>query len=294
MAGLDPSILAALKDSSAEDRARRAAKRNEGKVDGDKGAVNSRSPVNPRSPTNPRTLRPSLEAMTVQPQGLNQAQGAQDRLARVHARLDKYTEDQLEQVGELGRLKLALSTCPGEERVRFEADIQKCELEIRILGEQIQACMALVGSLEDGARRSTAQKAKEEKGDMGLGKSIVLGMDKFSCEIGQDPSAHASRLVQVVNALNMSDTDKKTAFLATLQGYPLRTMSGVAGDPLVTFEELVAEFRQRYGRGDRDADDGLNRVAREDKQGKGESTQLFRDRVHTLGYGSTNGSPAVY
>jgi hypothetical protein len=118
MAGLDPSMLAALKDSSAEDRARRAAKRNEGKMDDDKGragAVNSRSPLNPRSPMNPRTLRPSLEAMTVQPQGLNQAQAAQDRLARVHARLDKYTEDQLEQVGELGRLKLALSTCPGEE-----------------------------------------------------------------------------------------------------------------------------------------------------------------------------------
>jgi hypothetical protein len=106
MAGLDPSILAGLKDSSAEDRARRAAKRNESKADDDKGragAANSRSPVNPRSPTNPRTLRPSLEAMTVQPQRLNQAlQGAQDRLARVHARLDKYTEDQLEQVGELG------------------------------------------------------------------------------------------------------------------------------------------------------------------------------------------------
>ena len=79
MAGLDPSILAALKDSSAEDRARRAAKRDEGKVDGDKGAVNSRSPVNQRSPTNPLNLRPSLEAMRVQPQGLNQAQGAQDR-----------------------------------------------------------------------------------------------------------------------------------------------------------------------------------------------------------------------
>ena len=73
--------------------------------------------------------------MTV-PQGLNQAQGAQDRLARVHARLDKYTEDQLEQVGELGRLKLALSTCPGEERVRFEAEIQKCELEIRVLASR--------------------------------------------------------------------------------------------------------------------------------------------------------------
>ena len=51
-------------------------------------------------------------------------------------------------------------------------------------------------------------REKEKKGDMSLGKSIVLGMDKFSCEIGQDPSAHASRLVQVVNALNMSDTDK--------------------------------------------------------------------------------------
>ena len=35
MAGLDPSILAALKDSSAEDRARRAAKRNESKADDD-------------------------------------------------------------------------------------------------------------------------------------------------------------------------------------------------------------------------------------------------------------------
>ena len=132
---------------------------------------------------------------------------------------------------------------------------------------------------------------------MSLGKSIVLGMDKFSCEIGQDPSAHASRLVQVVNALNMSDTDKKTAFLATLQGYPLRTMSGVAGDPLVTFVELVAEFRQRYGRGDRDADEALNRVAREDKQGRGESTQLFREPMlwlTRLTRGPTNGSPAVY
>ena len=152
----------------------------------------------------------------MQPQGLNQAQGAQDRLARVHARLDKYTEDQLEQVGELGRLKLALSTCPGEERVRFEADIQKCELEIRVLGEQIQACMALVGSLEGGDRGNTTQKEKEEKGDMGLGKSIVLGMDKFSCKIGQDPSAHASEVVQVVNTLSLSDAEKKTAFLATL------------------------------------------------------------------------------
>jgi hypothetical protein len=252
MAGLDPSILA-LKDSSAEDRARRVAKRNEGKAGDDKGRAGA---VNPRSPTNPRTLRPSLEAMTV-PQGLNQAQGAQDRLARVHARLDKYTEDQLEQVGELGRLKLALSTCRGEERVRFEADIQKCELEIRVLGEQIQALvesLAVLEPLGDG-------REKEKKGDMSLGKSIVLGMDKFSCEIGQDPSAHAAEVVQVVNTLNLSDTDKKTAFLATLQGYPLRTMSGVAGDPLVTFVELVAEFRQRYGRGDRDADEALNRVA---------------------------------
>ena len=160
MAGLDPSILTGLKDSLAEDRARRVAKRNEGKAGDDKGRAGA---VNPRSPTNPRTLRPSLEAMTV-PQGLNQAQGAQDRLARVHARLDEYTEDQLEQVGELGRLKLALSTSPGEERVRFEADIQKCELEIRVLGEQIQACTALVGSLEGGDRRSMAQKEKEKKG----------------------------------------------------------------------------------------------------------------------------------
>ena len=276
MAGLDPSILA-LKDSSAEDRARCVAKRNEGKAGDDKGRAGA---VNPRSPTNPRTLRPSLEAMTVQPQGLNQAQGAQDRLARVHARLDKYTEDQLEQVGELGRLKLALSTCPGEKMVRFEADIQKCELEIRVLGEQIQALvesLAVLEPLGDG-------REKEKKGDMSLGKSIVLGMDKFSCEIGQDPSAHAAEVVQVVNTLNLSDTDKKTAFLATLQGYPLRTMSGVAGDPLVTFVELVAEFRQRYGRGDRDADEALNRVAREDKQGRGESTQLFRDRVHALAH----------
>ena len=146
MAGLDPSILAGLKDSSAEDRARRVAKRNEGKAGDDKGRAGA---VNPRSPTNPRTLRPSLEAMTVQPQRLNQAlQGAQDRLARVHARLDKYTEDQLEQVGELGRLKLALSTCPGEEMVRFEADIQKCELEIRVLGEQIQALVESLAVLE--------------------------------------------------------------------------------------------------------------------------------------------------
>ena len=117
---------------------------------------------------------------------------------------------------------------------------------------------------------------------MGLGKSIVLGMDKFSCEIGQDPSAHASRLVQVVNALNMSDTDKKTAFLATLQGYPLRTMSGVAGDPLVTFAELVAEFLALYGRDVRGAEDALNRAAREDRQEKEESTTIFRDRVHAL------------
>ena len=153
----------------------------------------------------------------------------------------------MEQVGELGRLKLALSTCPGEERVRFEADIQKCELEIRVLGEQTQALvesLAVLEPLGDG-------REKEKKGDMSLGKSIVLGMDKFSCEIGQDPSAHAAEVVQVVNTLNLSDTDKKTAFLATRQGYPLRTMSGVAGDPLVTFLELVAEFRQRYGRGDR-------------------------------------------
>ena len=85
----------------------------------------------------------------------------------------------MEQVGELGRLKLASSTCSGEERVHFEADIQKCELEIRVLGEQIQACMPLVGSLEGGDRGNTVQKEKEEKGDMGSGKSIVLGMDKF-------------------------------------------------------------------------------------------------------------------
>ena len=110
------------------------------------------------------------------------------------------------------------------------------------MGEQIQACMALVGSLESGDRRSTTQKEKEEKGDMGLGKSIVLGMDKFSCKIGQDPSAHASEVVQVVNTLSLSDVEKKTAFLATLQGYPLRMMSGMAGNPLVTFAELVAEF----------------------------------------------------
>ena len=96
-------------------------------------------------------------------------------------------------------------------------------------GEQIQALvesLAVLEPLGDG-------REKEKKGDMSLGKSIVLGMDKFSCEIGQDPSAHAAEVVQVVNTLNLSDTDKKTAFLATLQGYPLRTMSGVAGDPLV-------------------------------------------------------------
>jgi len=174
MAGLDPSMLAALKDSSAEDRARRAAKRNEGKMDDDKGRAGA---VNPRSPMNPRTLRPSLEAMTVQPQGLSQAQAAQDRLARVHARLDEYTEGQLEQVGELGRLKLALSTCPGEEMVRFEADLQKCELEIRVLGEQIQALvesLAVLEPLGDG-------REKEKKGDMSLGKSIVLWTG-FSCD----------------------------------------------------------------------------------------------------------------
>ena len=36
--------------------------------------------------------------------------------------------------------------------------------------------MALVGSLEGGDRGNTTQKEKEEKGDMGLGKSIVLGV----------------------------------------------------------------------------------------------------------------------
>ena len=30
----------------------------------------------------------------------------------------------------------------------------------------------------------------------------------------------------MVNTLSLSDVDKKTAFLATLQGYPLRMMSG--------------------------------------------------------------------
>ena len=56
-------------------------------------------------------------------------------------------------------------------------------------GEQIQALvesLAVLEPLGDG-------REKEEKGDMSLGKSIVLGMDKFSCEIGQDPSAHAAR-----------------------------------------------------------------------------------------------------
>ena len=159
MAGLDPSILA-LKDSSAEDRARRVAKRNEGKAGDDKGRAGA---VNPRSPTNPRTLRPSLEAMTV-PQGLNQAQGRRTGWLVYNCQtgyLIKYTEDQLEQVGELG--------------VRFEADIQKCELEIRVLGEQIQALvesLAVLEPLGDG-------REKEKKGDMSLGKSIVLGMDKF-------------------------------------------------------------------------------------------------------------------
>ena len=117
---------------------------------------------------------------------------------------------------------------------------------------------------------------------MGLGKSIVLGMDKFSCKIGQDPSAHASEVVQVVNTLSLSDVDKKTAFLATLQGYPLRMMSRMAGDPLVTFAELVAEFLALYGRDDRGAEDALNRAAREDRQEKEESTTIFRDRVHAL------------
>jgi hypothetical protein len=201
----------------------------------------------------------------------------------------------LEQVGELGRLKLASSTCSGEERVRFEADIQKCELEIRVLGEQIQACMALVGSLEGGDRGNTTQKEKEEEGDMGLGKSIVLGMAKFSCKIGQDPSAHASEVVQVVNTLSLSDAEKKTAFLATLQGYPLRMMSGMAGNPQFTFADLVAEFLALYGRDDRGAEDALNRAAREDRQEKEESTTIFRDRVHALalGAGKDVDQPAV-
>ena len=116
MAGLDPSILAGLKTHQLKTeldvlRSAMKAKRTMTRVG---QVVNSRSSVNPRSPTNPRTLRPSLEAMTVQPQGLNQALSAGGADSRVHARLDKYTEDQLEQVGELGRLKLASSTCSGE------------------------------------------------------------------------------------------------------------------------------------------------------------------------------------
>ena len=86
----------------------------------------------------------------------------------------------------------------------------------------------------------------------------------------------------MVNTLSLSDVDKKTAFLATPQGYPLRMMSRMAGDPLVTFAELVAEFLALYDRDDRGAEDALNRAAREDRQEKEESTTIFRDRVHAL------------
>ena len=55
----------------------------------------------------------------------------------------------------------------------------------------------------------------------------------------------------MMSTLSLSDVDKKTAFLATLQGYPLQMMSGMAGNPLVTFAELVAEFLALYGRDDR-------------------------------------------
>ena len=257
MAEMDLPLMAVLKESAAE------------RV---KGAS-----VNPRSRMKLGTLSVPLETK----QGEAGHMGG--RLARVYAKLDQSAENQLGRMDELRGLKLALLTCSGEEKVRLESDIHTCELDIKLLGEQVQAYAALVESLvllePLGDGRET-----EKKGDMGLEKSIVLSMDKFSGEIGQDASAHASGVFQVVNTLNMSDTDKKTAFLTTLQGYPLRTMSGVAGDPLVTFVELVVEFRQRYGRGDRDADDALNRVAREDKQGKGESTQLFRDRVHALAH----------
>ena len=222
MAEMDLPLMAALKESAAE------------RV---KGAS-----VNPRSRMKLGTLSVPLETK----QGEASHMGG--RLARVYAKLDQSAENQLGRMDELRGLKLALLTCSGEEKVRLEFDIHRCELDIKLLGEQVQAYAALVESLAlleplgDG-------REKEKKGDMGLEKSIVLGMDKFSGEIGQDPSAHASGVFQVVNTLNMSDTDKKTAFLTTLQGYPLRTMSGVAGDPLVTFVELVVEFRQRYGRG---------------------------------------------
>ena len=197
------------------------------------------------------------------------------RLARVYAKLDQSAENRLGRMDKLRGLKMALLTCSGEEKVRLEFDIHRCELDIKLLGEQVQACAALVESLAlleplgDG-------REKEKKGDMGLEKSIVLGMDKFSCKIGQDPSAHASEVVQVVNTLSLSDVEKKTAFLATLQGYPLRMMSGMAGNPLVTFAELVAEFLALYGRDDRGAEDALNRAAREDRQEKEESTTIFR------------------
>jgi hypothetical protein len=138
-------------------------------------------------------------------------------------------------------------------------------------------------------------EGKEDKGDMGLGKSIVLGMAKFSCKLGQDSSAHASEVVQVVNTLSLSDAEKKTAFLATLQGYPLRMMSGMAGNPQFTFADLVTEFLALYGRDDRGAEDALNRAAREDRQEKEESTTIFRDRVHALalGAGKDVDQPAV-
>ena len=80
----------------------------------------------------------------------------------------------------------------------------------------------------------------------------------------------------MVNTLSLSDAEKKTAFLATLQGYPLRMMSGMAGNPQFTFADLVTEFLALYGRDDRGAEDALNRAAREDRQEKEES--IFRDR----------------
>ena len=90
----------------------------------------------------------------------------------------------------------------------------------------------------------------------------------------------------MVNTLSLSDAEKKTAFLPTLQGYPLRMMSGMAGNPQFTFADLVTEFLALYGRDDRGAEDALNRAAREDRQEKEESTTIFRDRVHALALGA--------
>ena len=151
MAEMDLPLMAALKESAAE------------RV---KGAS-----VNPRSRMKLGTLSVPLETK----QGEASHMGG--RLARVYAKLDQSAENQLGRMDELRGLKLALLTCSGEEKVRLEFDIHRCELDISLLGEQVQACAALVESLAlleplgDG-------REKEKKGDMGLEKSIVLGMDK--------------------------------------------------------------------------------------------------------------------